>query len=157
MHPKSMAACSSRESKRGSVSQSVSYQLWLVLDTTLWAVTDSIASLARTSIRRSIAEGSWAVVIVNRSRELPTGTVGGRIGSTKIPCCCRNDPAAKAVCSSPINNGWMGVSDGINRAANCGACCNRRVLKYCKFSFSLARSDGRRAMMSTAAKDVAAT
>jgi hypothetical protein len=62
----------------------------------------------RAARRRSTSASVWAAEKVTRRREVPSGTVGGRMAGTRRPRASRASAAATAAASSPSTTGTMG-------------------------------------------------
>ena len=65
-----------------------------------------IASSA--SRRRSTSPSVWRADIATRKRDVPAGTVGGRIAGTSSPRSSSSAAAARARASSPSRIGMIG-------------------------------------------------
>src|SRR5690554_1567481 len=69
---------------------------------------------ARACSNRSTWASECAALRVTRNRASPSGTVGGRMAVTSMPCSSKAPLSARAVWLSPAMMGWMGVYEGIS-------------------------------------------
>ena len=65
------------------------------------------ASSVRAACLRSPA--SWVAIATRRSREVPSGTVGGRVAWANTPPCRGASHTDMAVCASPTTRGTIGI------------------------------------------------
>src|SRR5579859_3767648 len=61
------------------------------------------------SASRSMSRSECAAVNASLSRDVPAGTVGGRIATARNPWRLRSSAADKAVCAAPNMTGTIGL------------------------------------------------
>ena len=87
-----------------------------------------------------------------RSREVPMGTVGGRIAATHQPRSNRWRESAIARAASPSTNGWIAVIEGDSGIPSCAAPLRNRAM----FDSKRRRCSGSLWMIANAARAAAA-
>src|SRR5262249_58460236 len=84
----------------------------------------ALATRVRTrSASRAMSPSSWRAVKAKRSRAVPSGTVGGRIGTTRKPSASRRRAAASAASGPPTISGtiWLFAGGSPARAVKARA------------------------------------